>query len=96
MRASLVQILRVLCCVRRLLTCATLVLCLWPMVLYGADMVIKEVAFATAERTVLMRLFAAPDDGPHATIVLAARGEWLSGTAPPLRQVRDDACRPWL
>jgi carboxymethylenebutenolidase len=44
------------------------------MVLCGEEMSVKEVAFATAERTVLMRLFASPDDGPHPAILLLHGG----------------------
>jgi carboxymethylenebutenolidase len=44
------------------------------MNLYGEAMSVKEVTFSTAERTVLMRLFASPDDGPHPAILLLHGG----------------------
>ena len=44
------------------------------MVLYGEEISVKEVAFATAERTVLLRLFASTDDGPQPAIVLLHGG----------------------
>jgi fermentation-respiration switch protein FrsA (DUF1100 family) len=56
--------------VRQLLAYAILVLCLAPVVLYGQEISVKEVSFVTAERNVLTRLFASPNDGPHPAIVL--------------------------
>ena len=69
MRASVGNIFSVTCRVPQLRASATLALCLVPMLLSGQELAVNEVAFATAERRVLMRLLAEPDDGPTPAIV---------------------------
>jgi carboxymethylenebutenolidase len=78
-RESLVNIFRVTFRLRQLLAYATWALCLAPVVLYGQELSVREVAFATAERNVLMRLFASPTDGSHpAILLLHGRGGYLA------------------
>jgi carboxymethylenebutenolidase len=78
-RESLVHIFYVTCRLQQVLVYATWALCRAPLILDGQELTVTEVSFATAERHVVMRRFATPDDGPHPTILLLhARSGYLA------------------